>query len=1320
MGVFATVETLLFTLQRQRHIFSSIAAHCKQQKFKASVLHKFLFRWFFHTGRESLSRWRFHIISSKGNRRRYSISFAQWTNIKRRRMRIKYFSDSRSSRTRRAVLKSFFLMWHHWATSCCTNIQSARDAKLNALRVLDMSLLRQNFMQMQSMFQRWTQFNSESKSNRDRSTIQVLHCIHTEANKDESIQTKMKQNLQKTQKTYFSHWNRVASYSRRLRGVAAKAVRRLSNLALSRAFSRWHAHVMQLVQQRATMARAIQRIVRPAVMFCAFSGWNTVCVESAESRKQEQEFALSLSKVVESEVRKAGRNELAAERRAKQCDLRLKLICLAIWVERVQAMRRLRGVAAKAVRRLSNLALSRAFSRWHAHVMQLVQQRATMARAIQRIVRPAVMFCAFSGWNTVCVESAESRKQEQEFALSLSKVVESEVRKAGRNELAAERRAKQCDLRLKLICLAIWVERVQAMRRLRGVAAKAVRRLSNLALSRAFSRWHAHVMQLVQQRATMARAIQRIVRPAVMFCAFSGWNTVCVESAESRKQEQEFALSLSKVVESEVRKAGRNELAAERRAKQCDLRLKLICLAIWVERVQAMRRLRGVAAKAVRRLSNLALSRAFSRWHAHVMQLVQQRATMARAIQRIVRPAVMFCAFSGWNTVCVESAESRKQEQEFALSLSKVVESEARKAGRNELAAERRAKQCDLRLKLICLAIWVERVQAMRRLRGVAAKAVRRLSNLALSRAFSRWHAHVMQLVQQRATMARAIQRIVRPAVMFCAFSGWNTVCVESAESRKQEQEFALSLSKVVESEVRKAGRNELAAERRAKQCDLRLKLICLAIWVERVQAMRRLRGVAAKAVRRLSNLALSRAFSRWHAHVMQLVQQRATMARAIQRIVRPAVMFCAFSGWNTVCVESAESRKQEQEFALSLSKVVENEARKAGRNELAAERRAKQCDLRLKLICLAIWVERVQAMRRLRGVAAKAVRRLSNLALSRAFSRWHAHVMQLVQQRATMARAIQRIVRPAVMFCAFSGWNTVCVESAESRKQEQEFALSLSKVVESEARKAGRNELAAERRAKQCDLRLKLICLAIWVERVQAMRRLRGVAAKAVRRLSNLALSRAFSRWHAHVMQLVQQLDIGNHRLQIYHNSHRSLFMKHWMAKVQMIRRLRRFSTILLFRLIFSSFHWWFEYLQFKRWLHSVKVSFFHRVVALRHVFRAFACWTAQVSGQKFLRAVLIQRNRLVQKSNTFLRIVWRRSLSGFVLFCFANWSALLKLRRRLETFCRYAEQRRASRVVLIIFRGWRAKTRMKTCASVQQANSSALSQVEIAQVIE
>jgi glycerophosphoryl diester phosphodiesterase len=69
---------------------------------------------------------------------------------------------------------------------------------------------------------------------------------------------------------------------------------------------------------------------------------------------------------------------------------------------------------------------------------------------------------------------------------------------------------------------------------------------------------------------------------------------------------------------------------------------------------------------------------------------------------------------------------------------------------------------------------------------------------------------------------------------------------------------------------------------------------------------------------------------------------------------------------------------------------------------------------------------------------------------------------------------------------------------------------------------------------------------------------------------------------------------------------------------------------------------------------------------------------------------------------------------LSGFVLFCFANWSNLLKLRRRLESFCRYAEQRRARHVALITFRGWRANTRMETLAAVQQANSATLSQVE------
>ena len=116
-------------------------------------------------------------------------------------------------------------------------------------------------------------------------------------------------------------------------------------------------------------------------------------------------------------------------------------------------------------------------------------------------------------------------------------------------------------------------------------------------------------------------------------------------------------------------------------------------------------------------------------------------------------------------------------------------------------------------------------------------------------------------------------------------------------------------------------------------------------------------------------------------------MQQRETMTRVIQRVVRPAAMFCAFSGWSAVCVESADNRKQEQEFALSLSRAVENEAHKASRNELIAEQRAKQCALRLKSIGVVMWMRRVHEVRRLRGVAAKAVRRLSKLALSRVFS---------------------------------------------------------------------------------------------------------------------------------------------------------------------------------------------------------------------------------------------------------------------------------------------------------------------------------------------
>jgi hypothetical protein len=436
------------------------------------------------------------------------------------------------------------------------------------------------------------------------------------------------------------------------------------------------------------------------------------------------------------------------------------------------------------------------------------------------------------------------------------------------------------------------------------------------------------------------------------------------------------------------------------------------------------------------------------------------------------------------------------------------------------------------------------------------------------------------------------------------------------------------------------------------------------------------------------------------------------------------AQMQMMFQRWTYFASDSKSNR------TLSALKVL-NSIQKEAHKDTQIHTRCTKLNLKLHICHFGYWVTYVHEVRRLRGVSAKAVRRLSKLALSRAFSSWLAHVIQLMQQRETMTRAIQRAVRPAVMFCAFSGWSTVCIELAESRKQEQEVAFSLSRAVESESHKASRNELIVDRRAKQCAFRLKSIGVAIWMKRVHEVRRLRGVSAKAVRRLSKLALSRAFSSWLAHVIQLMQQrnavasdaillqkkaaqhLKIATHLASYVHKSLLRFCIGHWISRNLIIKRTRVFIKQLTLRRFFSAFEWWREYLYFMTWLRSVKVLFFNRVVALRHVFRVFSCWSVQVSGQKFLRSVMMLRSSLIHKSNKFLRIAWRRSLSGFVLFCFATWRSLFQTRKRFEQFCSLANQRSAHYVASTSFRAWRSALGQSR-ASEQLADFRS-SQVEI-----
>jgi hypothetical protein len=424
-----------------------------------------------------------------------------------------------------------------------------------------------------------------------------------------------------------------------------------------------------------------------------------------------------------------------------------------------------------------------------------------------------------------------------------------------------------------------------------------------------------------------------------------------------------------------------------------------------------------------------------------------------------------------------------------------------------------------------------------------------------------------------------------------------------------------------------------------------------------------------------------------------------------------------ALQAWINFTARSKSDRIRAATEVLHSIQTVASEENRFDRSLMRSQ-------LRMQKKSFGYWMQRVHATRRLRAVSAKAIRRLLQRGMSRAFSSWNAHLSLMMIQREMMTRAIQRIVRPAIVSCAFSGWKDVCMASYESRQQEAEFALSLSSAVEREARRTSRNELTAERRAKRHDLRIKSTFLALWMQRVHATRRLRAVSAKAIRRLLQRGMSRAFSSWNAHLMLMKQQRELDVSQQAVHHLTVKSVVSSYkgrisreiivgnlhgwkcsvslqfcfrfWISIVQKIKKTRALLQKQDMRTVLVAFELWCDRHQFTRWKHSVMVSFFHRVVSLRVLFRAFFCWNTQVSAQNFLRSILGARHSMINKSIKFLRSLWQRRAAALVAFGFASWKSMVGKRRSFENVVRVMEQRASRFIVLTHFCAWRI-VRMK-----------------------
>jgi hypothetical protein len=590
LGLHATVETLSWALKQQRHAFSSILARVKQHNIHSTLLRRILFAWskmsaFARAVTTSIESRNHSLIVAKGNRLCRLFAFGSWSRFSRRSRRLKQLSVSGCFRARFSAVSTFFKTWQH----CVTLQMTLKNLKYKGLLVLDNTMQRHDTLQKKTAMQAWTNFTAQSKSDRMRAAAtEVLHSILTVASEENSFDRSLMRSQLKIQKKTFGHWMQRVHATRRLRAVSAKAVRRLLQLGMSRAFSSWHAHLSLMMIQREMMTRAIQRIVRPAIVSCAFLGWKAVCMESYESRQQEAEFALSLSSAVEREARKTSRNELTAERRAKQHDFWMKNTFLALWMQRVHATRRLRAVSAKAVRRLLQLGLSRAFSSWHAHLILIKQVQ-----------------------------------KEVELDVYQQAVHRLRVKSVG------DLHGWKCSVSLRF-CFSCWISRVLKIKKTRALVQKQQMR----AVLVAFELWCDRHQFMRWKHSVMVSFFHRVVSLRVFFRAFYCWNTqVC---------EHNFQRSILGVRHFLINKSNKFVRGLWQRRVSA---LVSFCFASWKSMVRKRRSFTNVVGVLEERASRFIVSTHFCAWRIACMKLASERAGAGQVFSVLCICVCIKCLF---------------------------------------------------------------------------------------------------------------------------------------------------------------------------------------------------------------------------------------------------------------------------------------------------------------------------------------------------------------------------------------------------------------------------------------------------------------------------------------------------------------------------------------------------------------------------------------------------------------------------------------------------------------------------------------------------
>jgi Ca2+-binding EF-hand superfamily protein len=725
---------------------------------------------------------------------------------------------------------------------------------------------------------------------------------------------------------------------------------------------------------------------------------------------------------------------------------------------------------------MMQMGLARGWSAWEEQWSDAVHKRNLLKGAASRLMKPK-MVAAFSHWQRdwVAVETAKTKMTEAERRAAADAEnaadwhqmqneilsLRAELEKAKKAALAGS--SLEADLQRQM--------EQEREKRVAHLQQLGVKRMMQIGLARGWSAWEDQWREAVHKRNLLKGAASRLTKPK-MVAAFMHW-----QRDWEHLEMQRAAMSGVERLEADARRKAKEQ--AEVYAEVSRLRLELADarkamadgrgLEAQMEE-EREKRVAHLAQLGLKRMMQMGLARGWSAWEEQWRDAVHKRNLLKGAAMRLTKPK-MVAAFTHWQRDWVAVEMSKAQNKEYERLAAAQAQNEA---GWNQMQNEILTLRAELEYARTAMAEGRgQEAELQRQMEREREKRVlhlqqlglKRMMQMGLARGWTAWHDQYEEFTYKKRLLQHAGSRLRRPRLVASFVhwqNDWEAAYASRFKSDKQllveERDLRTSLEASVQRlEYELAAARKAAKEGTGQQAEMQRQM-ALKLQEEKDK---RVADLQMNAIRRISQLHLSRGWNAWSEQYHERVRMMRLLKGAGTRMAKPQLGF-AFGHWKRV---SAAEKAVRQTMSFQERLNVES----ARYDTMEASMRGEIQQLKLELIAardallnesgkeeeLKRKMEQQldkEREKRVAHLAQLGVKRLMQQGLARGWSAWEEQWSDAVHKRNLLKGAASRLMKPK-MVAAFMHWQRDWDADEADRKAEAaaRAAMTTEEIMSSE-----------------------------------------------------------------------------------------------------------------------------------------------------------------------------------------------------------------------------------------------------------------------------